>query len=136
MSITNRTIYTQLGNLFYSVASCEKLNLLHVEQLKLLISKDWVPRSWDDELLLSDEGHFILTEIDALYEIKVSAHDAYTAFARFYSMHPELFSLETKNKMDATSEEIAEHFTEDEVNSNPYLKSSRKLLFTNRMPVY
>lgn len=135
MSTTNRTIYAQLGNLFYSVAAHEGIRSLHTDQLKILVSKDWVPRSWSDELLISDEAHFILTEIDSLYDNKVSAHDAYTAFARFYSMHPELFSLETKNKMDATAEEIAALFTED-VGSNPYLRLSRTLLFKNRMPVY
>jgi hypothetical protein len=136
MSITNRTIYAQLGNLFYSIAASEGLKSLNTNRLKLLISKDWVPRSWNDELLISDEAHFMLTGIDALYENRISAHEAYAEFSKFYAMHPELFSLETKHQINATSEEIAELFTEDDVSSNPYLKSSRKLLYANKMPVY
>lgn len=136
MSIANRTIYTQLGNLFYSIAASEGLRSLNTNRLKLVISKDWVPRSWSKELLISDAAHFMLTEIDSLYENKVSAHEAYVEFSKFYSSHPELFSLETKNQINATSEEIAELFTEDDVNSNPYFKSSHKLLYANKMPVY
>lgn len=136
MSITNRTIYIQLGNLYYSIAASEGLKSLNLAGLKLLISKNWVPRSWNNELLISDEAHFMLTEIDALYESKISAHEAYTEFSKFYALHAELFSLDTKNQINATSEEIAELFTEGDVRSNPYFKSSCKLLYANKMPVY
>ena len=136
MSIHNRTIYQQLGNLFYSIAANEGLKSLDTTRLKLVISKDWVPRSWSDELLISDEAHFMLSEVDALYASKISAHEAYAEFSKFYGMHPELFSLEIKNQINATSEEIAELFTEDDVASNPYLKSARKILYANKMPIY
>jgi len=136
MSITNRTIYVQLGNLFYSIAASEGLKSFNLKLLKLLISKDWVPRSWNTELLVSDEAHFMLTEIDTLYENKMSSLEAYSEFSKFYALHPELFSLETKNQINATSEEIAELFTEGDVTSNPYFKSSCKLLYGNKMPVF
>lgn len=126
----------QLGNLFYSIAASEGSRSINLDRLKLVISKDWVPRSWNDELLISDQAHFILAEVDALFENRTAAHDAYMLFSKFYSTHPELFSLETKNLIDKTSVEIAELFTEDDVDSNPYLKSSRKLLYANKMPVY
>jgi hypothetical protein len=127
MKIDNRDIFEQIGNLFYAIAADQHVKPIEVGELKSLISKDWLPRNLG-ESLVSDETHFILITMDALEGNKTTAKEAFSDFSKFYSLHPEVFSKELKQRMLDTAVEITKIFKEDNPFSNPHLIALRELL--------
>lgn len=132
MKIDIRDIYEQLGNIFYAIATGQRIAPLEVAELKLLVTREWLPREQErEELTLSDEAHCILITIDTLQAGNVSPREAYNAFARFYTLHPEIFTAAMKEHILDTAREIKKIFpTED--SKDDYFNKLENLL----MPVY
>lgn len=134
MKIDNRDVFEQIGNLFYSIAAGQHVKPLEVGELKALISKTWLPRN-ANESVVSDETHFIILTLDALEANNVTASDAFKDFAKFYAVHPEVFTTEVKQRMLDTAEEITRIFKEEASNVNTQLKALKELLDINQVKV-
>jgi len=129
MKMDNRDIFEQIGNLFYAIAADQNIKTSEVAELKLLISKYWLPRNLEEnESLVSDETHFILTTMDALEREKASAKDAFKEFSRFLANHPEVFTKEVKLRIFETAEEITRIFHADNLLKNAHLRSLENIL--------
>jgi hypothetical protein len=126
MSIENRDVFEQVGNLFYAIAIEQKMKPIETGELKLLISEDWIPRSSQD-FPLPEESHYILLTIDALLAENTSAEDAYRGFAKFYSFHENVFTRELRRRILQTATEIVNLFRGDEKVPNKHLASLREL---------
>ena len=132
MNTESRDIYEQIGNLFYAIAAEQHVKPLEVAELKLLISQNWSPRNRQaDEPIISDASHWILVTIDTLQAANVPARNAYNDFARFYSIHPEVFTDELKLLIVNTCTEITKIFAEDNKAGNVHL-SELKTLFKQK----
>lgn len=83
---------------------------LVMPELKLLISKDWLPGQASNRGV-SDETHVILLTMDALEIEKVSSTQAYATFTEFFVNNPELFPAELKKRILNTVIEITDVFT-------------------------
>lgn len=122
MKIDNRDIYEQIGNLFYAIAADQHVKPLEVAELKLLISKDWLPRNIEgNEPMVSDETHCILVTMDALAGSKTSGSEAFKDFSRFYANHSEVFNNEVKQRIFDTALEITKIFKADNPFENVHL---------------
>ena len=122
MKIENRDVFEQIGNLFYAIAADQQLKPLEAGELKFLISKDWLPRNLEkNKSIISDETHFIVMAMDARLANKVSAREAFAEFARFYSLHSEIFTQEIKQRILDTSLEIIDIFKADNPSDNQSL---------------
>lgn len=129
MKIDNRDVYEQIGNLFYAIAADQHVKPLEVGELKLLISKDWLPRNLAaNESVVSDETHCILVTMDTLEGNKVSAKYAFNEFSRFYAVHPEVFTREVKQRIFDTVAAITKIFQADNPFENAHLLPLKKLL--------
>ncbi len=127
MKVDNRDIYEQIGNLFYSIAADQHVKPLEVGELKSLISKDWRPLNLT-ESVVSEETHCIVMTMDSLQGNQVSALMAFGEFSKFYSLHPEVFSKEVKQRMLDTAVEITTIFKADNPFNNPHLAALKDLL--------
>jgi hypothetical protein len=122
MKIDNREVFEQLGNLFYAIASEQHVKPLEVGELKMLISKDWLPRNLEsNKSVVSDETHFILMTMDTLQASKTSAKDAFRQFAKFYKFYPEIFSPVLKRRILGTAAAINKIFKADNPADNASL---------------
>ena len=134
MKIDNQDIYEQIGNLFYSIAADQHIKPLEVAELKLLISKDWLPRNLaETESIVSDETHYILVTMDTLETERVSAKDAFREFQKFYTSHPEVFTKEIKQRLLDTALEITKLFRADNPFENQHLLVLRDILGLNEV---
>lgn len=127
MKVDNRDIYEQIGNLFYSIAADQHVKPLEVGELKSLISKDWRPLNLT-ESVVSEETHCIVMTMDSLQGNQVSALEAFGEFSIFYSLNPEVFSKEVKQRMLDTAVEITRIFKADNPFNNPHLEALKDLL--------
>lgn len=129
MKVDNQDIYEQIGNLFYSIAADQHIKPLEVAELKLLISKDWLPRNLaDTESIVSDETHYILMTMDTLQAEHVSAKEAFKEFHKFYTSHPEVFTKEIRKRLLDTALEITKIFKADNPFENLHLLALRDIL--------
>lgn len=129
MKIDSRDFFEQLGNLFYAIAAEQHVKPLEAGELKLLISRDWLPRSLgQNRSVVSDETHFILMTMDTLQAAETSARAAYNQFAKFYSLHPEIFTTELTERILQTAIEITAVFKADNPSDNTHLVALRKLM--------
>lgn len=129
MNIDNRDIYQQIGNLFYSIAADQHVKPLEVAELKLLISKDWLPRNLaDSQSVVSGETHFILMTMDNLAAENVSAKDAFKDFHKFFEKNPYIFTNEIRQRMLETAIEITRIFKADNPFENRHLLLLRDIL--------
>lgn len=126
MKVDNRDIYEQIGNLFYSIAADQHVKPLEVGELKSLISKDWLPQN--SKSFVSEETHCIVMTMDSLEGNQVSAKEAFGEFSKFYTLHPEVFSKEVKQRMLDTAVDITKIFKADNPLDNPQLAALKDLL--------
>lgn len=125
MKIETRDIFEYIGNLFYAIATDQKVKPIEIGELKLLISEDWISRG--SEHLPSEESHFILMTIDTLLAENASANDAYREFAKFYSLNENVFTNELCQRIFRTASAIVKLFKADNALSNQHFESLRKL---------
>lgn len=135
MKTDNRDIFEQIGNLFYAVAADQHINPLEVAELKMLVTKEWLPRNFQtQEFPLSDEAHCILIAIDALQANRATAAMAFHEFSKFFSLHPEAFTSELKKNIVHTVAEIVEIFKEAGASVNTYQQALKDLFETENTP--
>lgn len=127
MKIDNKDIFEQIGNLFYAIAADQNVKPIEVAELKSLISKDWLPRNLN-ERVVSDATHCILVTMDSLKGNNATAKEAYNEFSKFYSLYPEVFSNDVKQRMLDTALEIARVFKADNPFDNVHLNALRGLV--------
>jgi hypothetical protein len=134
MKIDNRDIFEQIGNLFYAIAADQHVKPLEVAELKLLISSDWLPRNFNtDQSIVPDETHFILFTMDTLAANSVPAKEAFSEFAKFYTVHPEIFSGELKERILKTAIDIVKVFKADNPLDNTMVKALTELVETGHV---
>jgi hypothetical protein len=118
MKIEARDIFEQIGNAFYAVAKDHHLKACQRDELKSLISGDWLPRNVSNDGVVSNEAHCILMTIDANEGQDLSARDAFKEFSRFYQLHQDAFSADLRQKILETAVEISDNFNEESANEN------------------
>lgn len=129
MKAEDQDLFEQIGNLFYSIATCQRVKAIEIAELKSLISKDWVPESARArKTKVSDETHVMFMAMDSLAGDDVSADEAYNQFLHFYSLHPELFSPTLKEHILNTAERITTVFISDNPFHNENLRAAKELL--------
>jgi hypothetical protein len=128
MKFENRDIFEQIGTLFYAIAAEQHVKPLEVAELKMLISRDWLPRTLDQtKAFASDETHFILTTMDTLQASETLALDAFNQFVKFYRLHPEVFTRELTQRILGTAMGITRVFRADNPQDNANLVSLKAL---------
>lgn len=106
-----RQIFEQLGNLFYALASDQRVSALASGELKMLLRKDWLTEpahSSPDKV--SEASHLIGLTVDTLETEKVQAREAFSDFSAFYGIHQEQFSSALKQRIMETAEAIIKIF--------------------------
>jgi hypothetical protein len=132
MESFKREIFEQLGNLFYALASDQRVSAMASGELKMLLKKDWLTeRGERSEDRVSEAAHLIGLSIDALQNEKVPAEVAFGNFAGFYTKHREQFSYALKQKILETSEAIIKIFSTSR-QRNIHLEELKKLLELSR----
>ena len=136
MKIDNRDIFEQIGNLFYAIAANQHVKPLEIAELKLLISSDWLPRNFEkDQSIIPDETHFIIFTMDTLAANGVQAQEAFNEFAKFYTIHPEVFSNELRERILKTAVDIVKIFKADNPLENTMVKALKQLVETGKVKV-
>src|SRR5687768_16433568 len=106
MKTDNREFFEQLGNLFYALAVGHSIEPIEVSELKMLISKDWMAYPQDSDLPIPEDVHFMFFEMDTLEAAQASALEAYNNFAKFYRLHPEVFTPALVDRIIETAASI------------------------------
>ena len=106
MKTDNREFFEQLGNLFYALAVGHSIKPIEVSELKMLISKDWMAYPQDSDLPIPQDVHFMFVEMDTLEAVPTSASEAYNNFAKFYRLHPEVFTPALVDRIIETATSI------------------------------
>jgi hypothetical protein len=106
MTTDNREFFEQLGNLFYALAVDRSIEPIEFSELKMLISKDWMSQPQDSDLPIPQDVHFMFVEMDTLQATNVPSSEAYNSFARFYSLHPEIFTTALVERIKETATSI------------------------------
>jgi hypothetical protein len=128
MKIDNRDIFEQIGTLFYAIAAEQQVKPLETAELKFLISEDWLPRNLEETKgVVSDETHFILTTMDNLEGAETPAREAFSQFAKFYELHPEVFTVALTQRILDTGIKITRIFKADHPEDNAHLVALRRL---------
>jgi hypothetical protein len=127
MKIDTRDIFEQIGNVFYAVATDQRIKKIEQGELKGLIAKDWLPRHLSTDGFVSNEAHFIIMTMDANAGEQVSAPDAFNEFSKFYLKHKEVFSTELIKRIVDTAIEITDVFKADNLNENIHLRNLKEL---------
>ena len=129
MKVDNRDIFEQIGNLFYAIAAEQRVKPIEVGELKSLVSKDWLPRTpLGNDFVISNETNCILLAMDTLEGNRTAAKDAYIEFAKFFSMHPEVFTNEVRERILNTAVDITRIFKADNPGENVQLTALKDLL--------
>lgn len=110
MNTDNREFFEQLGNLFYSLAADRSIEPIEFSELKMLISRDWMAQPQESDLPIPQNVHLMFVEMDTLKTTEVSSSEAYNNFARFYSLHPEVFTDELVERIKETAHAINGYF--------------------------
>lgn len=106
-----REIFEQLGNLFYAVATEQKISLLTAGELKMILKRDWLTEGKDQSQdKVSEAAHLIGLAIDALQAEQVPAMEAFRQFEVFYKQHEEQFSFALKRDIAETATAIIKTF--------------------------
>jgi hypothetical protein len=106
MKTDNREFFEQLGNLFYALAVGHSIEPIEVSELKMLISKDWMAYPQDSDLPVPQDVHFMFFEMDTLEAAQTPASEAYNNFAKFYRLHPEVFTPALADRIIETATSI------------------------------
>ena len=132
MESFKREIFTQLGNLFYALASDERVSVMASGELKMLLKRDWLTELGErSEDHVSEAAHLIGLSIDALQTERVPATVAFNSFTAFYSKHSEQFSHALKQKILETSDGIVKVFSTSG-QKNDHLEELKELLQFSR----
>jgi len=130
MKIENRDIYEQIGNLFYAIADGQHVKPLEIAELKLLISKDWLPREDKKQSAVSAETHSILTTMDVNEGDRLTGAEAFREFSKFYRINASLFTGELRQRILTTAVEITNIFKSERPGENVHLLALKELLGT------
>ncbi|MCD9015147.1 hypothetical protein [Parachryseolinea silvisoli] len=137
MKIENRDIFEQIGTIFYAIAAEQHVKPLEVAELKMLISRDWLPRNHEKtKSVVSDETHFILTTLDALQGAETTARYAFDQFVHFYKLHSELFSVDLAQRIVATATDITRIFQADSPLENKSLVALKALILPENVRMH
>jgi hypothetical protein len=118
MKSDSREFFEQLGNLFYSLAMDRSIEPIEISELKMVISKDWMAQPQDSDLPIPENVHLMFVEMDTLQSTKVTSADAFNSFARYYALHPEVFTDQLLDRIKETATSINSLFPVH----NPYKK--------------
>ena len=111
MEVDKRIALEQIGNLFYAIAVEQHVRPLEVPELKLMISREWIPKnSLNQEFMVSDATHCIVMTIDANIGAGMSPDEAYDQFADFYHAHSTMFTKEVRDVILETATTITNKF--------------------------
>ena len=110
MKIDNREFFEQMGNLFYSLALDRSIEPIEFSELKMLISSDWMAQPQESDLPIPENVHLMFVEMDTLGATEVSSTEAYNNFARFFAIHPEVFTDELVQRIKETALAINAYF--------------------------
>jgi hypothetical protein len=132
MKTINREFFEQLGNLFYSLAVDRSVEPIEFSELKMLISKDWMAQPQDSDLPIPEGVHSMFFTIDTLLATNVPSEEAYNDFARYYRLHPEVFTEELIERIHETVKEINAVFPMDKANKRNHFGDLLLLLRMNR----
>lgn len=128
MKIGNRDIFEQIGNLFYAIAAEQQVKPLEIGQLKALINKDWSPRNRNrNQPLVSEETHLINLAMDTQEGTRATPGEAFGEFAKFYNLHPELFTADVKQRILDTAVKITDVFKANHPFANTPLEALKEL---------
>lgn len=128
MKTDNREFFEQLGNLFYALAVGHSIEPIEVSELKMLISKDWMAFPQDSDLPIPQDVHFMFVEMDALEAAPTSASEAYNNFAKFYRLHPEVFTPALVDRIMETAASINSFFPARIPGKKDFFAELRELL--------
>ena len=128
MKTDNREVFEQLGNLFYSIAVGNSIKPIEVSELKMLISKDWMNHPQGSDLPIPQGVNFLFFELDTLQGNEVSPAEAYTNFAKFYCLHPEVFTEALVERIRDTATSINFLFPSRVVSSKDFYEELLTLL--------
>ena len=128
MKTDNREFFEQLGNLFYALAVGHSIEPIEVSELKMLISKDWMAFPQDSDLPIPQDVHFMFVEMDTLEAAPTSASEAYNSFAKFYRLHPEVFTPALVDRIIETATSINSFFPARAPGKKDFFAELRELL--------
>jgi len=128
MKTDNREFFEQLGNLFYALAAGHSIEPIEVSELKMLISKDWMAFPQDSDLPIPQDVHFMFVEMDTLEAAPTSASEAYNNFAKFYRLHPEVFTQALVDRIIETATSINSFFPARIPGKKDFFAALRELL--------
>jgi hypothetical protein len=106
MKSDSREFFETLGNLFYSLALDRSIEPIEISELKMVISKDWMAQPQDSDLPIPENVHFMFVEMDTLQTTQVTSAEAFNNFARYYSLHPEVFTDPLLDRIKETATSI------------------------------
>jgi hypothetical protein len=128
MKTDNREFFEQIGNLFYALAVGHSIEPIEVSELKMLISKDWMAFPQDSDLPIPQDVHFMFVEMDTLEAAPTSASEAYNNFAKFYRLHPEVFTPALIDRIIETATSINSFFPARIPGKKDFMAELRELL--------
>jgi len=130
MKIDNRKIFEAIGHLLYAIVLDQRVKPLEEGELKLLISER-LPRN--NNGIVSDEAHYLMTTMDELESTNTGAADAFFRFTKFNSLHPQAFTKELKAVIVTTAEDILRIFKSDNPGDNNHFNLLKELWTVNQL---
>lgn len=129
MRINYQNIYEKLGYLYYAIAAADKqVHPAEIEELRVLIAKEWLPLENSIDKYGTDAAHYISIAFEYLLSESIPASEAYGVFADYYEQHTAAFSQELKKRISTTASAIANAFASRNKNEQKYLDQLRRLL--------
>lgn len=133
MKTNTRDVFEHIGSLFYAIAADQKVQPLEVAELKLLVSRDWLPRNETVKTTVPDETHYIMFTMDSLAAENTPASEAFNEFVKYYTAQPEAFTDEIKQRVLDTAFSIVRIFNGDNPEDNNMLKALRELVESGKV---
>lgn len=128
-----RSLYENLGKLFYAVAAADKvIRKEEVEALNEIVEKEWIRIEDSHDEYGTDLGFQIEVIFDWFAENEFSAEAAFEKFRAFKEEHEYLFDKELKQLIWKTAEKVAFAFA-DRSKSEVFILSRLRLLL--QLPV-
>lgn len=103
--------YVHLGKLFYAVAAADKVvREEEIKTLKEIVQREWVLIEDDKDEFGTDTSYQIEIIFDWLDENQPKAEEAFLEFKDYLKEHPSRYSMQIKNLIWKTANEIAISF--------------------------
>ena len=130
MDNLRRTLFEELGKLFYAIAKSQGVNLMGLGSLKMLLHRDWLRRKEQVNLdVLSEETHRIMYSMDTQAGGEgATAEEAFEGFEAFYKQHPDVFDDSLRALLVSTGRDIVNYFPGSSGNQNNQLIKLESLL--------